>query len=144
LSGESGSLSDGTINPSECFPARRTHPRDTAKQVREPHSREPMFHLIYGYAAGSFTGRPMTNPAGYPLRYQIVVQGEFRVILTGLIGQIEDQSSRMGNTHLVVTFRDESEFWGLMDQFQDLGLHLVSLHELGSQDAPSSLSAEAW
>jgi hypothetical protein len=86
----------------------------------------------------------MTSRAGYPLRYQIVVQGEFQVILTGLIGQIEDQSSRLGNTHLVVTFRDESEFWGLMDQFQDLGLHLVSLQELDAQGAQSSLSVEAW
>jgi hypothetical protein len=44
----------------------------------------------------------------------------------------------------VVTFRDESEFWGLMDQFQDLGLHLVSLQELDAQGAQSSLSVEAW
>lgn len=78
----------------------------------------------------------MAEHTGYPLRYQIVIQGEFRVILTGLIGHIEDQSSRSGNTHLVVTFRDESEFWGLMDQFQDLGLHLVSLHELHTLEAP--------
>jgi hypothetical protein len=33
---------------------------------------------------------------------------------------------------MVVSVRDESELYGMLDRFQDLALHIVSLNELGA------------
>jgi hypothetical protein len=70
----------------------------------------------------------MSSPPAY--RYQIVVRGECEALLASLIDGIEARSSRDGGTSVVVAVRDEAEFWGLLDRFQDLGLHLVSLNEV--------------
>jgi hypothetical protein len=71
----------------------------------------------------------MTGRGGQPLRYRIVVGGECGALLASLSDNVHVESA-YGDTSVVVSFRDDAEFWGLMDRLQDLALHLVSLHEL--------------
>lgn len=82
----------------------------------------------------------MIVPSERPRRYRITVQGECVALLATAIDGIEVESYQAGGTSVVVSVRDESEFWGLMDRLQDLALHLVSLSELREEVAhPASL-----
>jgi hypothetical protein len=52
-------------------------------------------------------------------------------LLVGLAAEHQVESGR-GWTCIMASVRDESEFYGLLDRFQDFGLHIVSLNELGA------------
>ena len=40
-----------------------------------------------------------------------------------------------GCTSLTFSARDDSELYGLLDRIQDLGLHLITLYEIGGAEA---------
>jgi hypothetical protein len=79
-----------------------------------------------------------------PRVYRITVQGECGALLATVIDRIEIESCREGATRAAVSVRDDSEFWGVMDRFQDLALHLISVYELcGDADLAGSEEAGA-
>jgi hypothetical protein len=59
------------------------------------------------------------------------MRGECRSLLAGLVGDAVIDCGR-GRTCVTVWVRDDSEFYGLLDRFQDVALHLVSLSEIGN------------
>lgn len=63
-------------------------------------------------------------------RYRILLRGDCRRLLAGILDTALIESSR-GWTSVTASVRDEAEFYGLMDRFQDLALHIVSVNELG-------------
>ncbi len=63
-------------------------------------------------------------------RYRIILRGECKRLLTGISGELSVECGR-GWTCVMASVRDESELYGLLERFQDLALHLVSLNELG-------------
>jgi hypothetical protein len=71
----------------------------------------------------------MRVPDDTPRRYRIVFRGEcgdlFAYVFSDLVVE-----SRCGYTSVVAAVRDASEFYGLLDRFQDLALQPVSLHEI--------------
>jgi hypothetical protein len=73
----------------------------------------------------------VTVTAGRIHRYRIILRGECRHLLAGLPAEHQVESGR-GWTCIMASVRDESEFYGLLDRFQDFGLHIVSLNELGA------------
>jgi hypothetical protein len=72
----------------------------------------------------------MTTQTG-PCRYRIILRGECQHLLTGLLEHVLIESCR-GWTSVVASVRDESEFYGLLERFQEFALHIVSLNELGA------------
>jgi hypothetical protein len=72
----------------------------------------------------------MTRSSGFALAYRIVMRGESPALLASLGDHVRVESSGNGQTTVVAYLTDESAFWGLMDRFADLALHLVSLQEL--------------
>jgi hypothetical protein len=74
-------------------------------------------------------------------RYRIVLRGECGKLLAGIVDELAVESRR-GWTCVLVSVRDDSELYGLIDRFQDLALHIASLNELGA-DFPGSRSASA-
>ena len=66
--------------------------------------------------------------------YRIILRGECGQLLADVIDPVAIESC-LGWTCVVVSVRDESEFYGILDRFQDLTLHIVSLSEV---------SADAW
>jgi hypothetical protein len=73
----------------------------------------------------------MTTDADANRRYRIILRGECRHLLAGVIDEncIE---SRRGWTCVMASVRDESELYGLLERFQEFALHIVSLNELGA------------
>jgi hypothetical protein len=71
----------------------------------------------------------MTTPIAAH-RYRIVVRDECGELLAGLVDGLAIESGK-GWTSVVASVRDESEFYGLLDRFAELALHIVSLNELG-------------
>ena len=74
----------------------------------------------------------MTVPDHQARRYRIVAWGESLVMLGGVADGLQTQSGR-GWTSVVASVRDETELWGLLDRFQNLAIHIVSISELGAQ-----------
>jgi alkylhydroperoxidase/carboxymuconolactone decarboxylase family protein YurZ len=74
---------------------------------------------------------PMNMPSDTPRRYRFVFRGECGDMFAGLIGGVTLESGH-GYTCVVAAVRDGSEFYGLLDRFQDLALHPVSISELGA------------
>ena len=72
------------------------------------------------------------SDTGY--RYRISLRGECGPLVAGLFGDVAIESGR-GRTCIIASVQDESELYGLLDRFQDLALHLVSLNELGVDEA---------
>jgi hypothetical protein len=72
----------------------------------------------------------MITPSRSGLHYRIVLQGECERLLAGMPYELVTESGR-GWTSVVAFMRDESELYGLLDRFQDLALHIVSLNQLG-------------
>jgi hypothetical protein len=64
-------------------------------------------------------------------QYRITLRGECGQLLAGIVDTVTIESCR-GWTCMVVSVRDESELYGMLDRFQDLALHIVSLNELGA------------
>ena len=48
-----------------------------------------------------------------------------------------------GCTSLIFSARDDSYLYGLLDRIQDLGLHLISLYEIGGTEAVPHLPLRA-
>jgi hypothetical protein len=63
-------------------------------------------------------------------RYQIIVRGECGDMLAAAIDGLTVQA-RPGSTCIFASVRDESEFYGLLDRFEDFALHITSVTELG-------------
>jgi hypothetical protein len=82
----------------------------------------------------------MRVPDDTPRRYRIVFRGEcgdaFADVFSDLVVE-----SRYGYTSVVAAVRDASEFYGLLDRFQDLALQPVSLTEIDG--GPDDLTGSA-
>ena len=65
------------------------------------------------------------------MRYQIIVRGECGMLLAGIVEDLTAESSH-GRTRVVISVRDESELYGLLDRLQDLAVHIISLNELSA------------
>jgi hypothetical protein len=72
----------------------------------------------------------MIRSASDPRRYRIVVRGECGRLLASLLENAEVVWSQNGRTYVVVSVRDDPEFWGLLEQLRDLAMHVVSLQDL--------------
>jgi hypothetical protein len=71
----------------------------------------------------------MGTSSGGAGRYQIIVRGECGDMLAAAIEGLAVEA-RPGSTCVVASVRDDSEFYGLLDRFQDFALHITSLTEL--------------
>jgi alkylhydroperoxidase/carboxymuconolactone decarboxylase family protein YurZ len=71
----------------------------------------------------------MKVPSDAARRYKIVFRGECGAVFADLFSDLAIES-RYGYTSVVAAVRDASEFYGLLDRFQDLALQPVSLHEI--------------
>ena len=67
-------------------------------------------------------------------RYQLIVRGECGHLTERLSGDAAIGTGD-GCTSLIVSARDDSELYGLLDRIQDLGLHLISLNEADGTEA---------
>jgi hypothetical protein len=72
----------------------------------------------------------MTRPANGSRQYRIRLRGECGRLLLGLIDNPHVEPSHDGDTSVVVSVRDDPEFWGLMEQLRDVALHIVSVQDL--------------
>jgi hypothetical protein len=72
----------------------------------------------------------MSTPAGRR-RYRIIIRGECCQLLAGAGEDLLIETFR-GWTCVTASVRDESEFYGLLDRFEEFALHIVSLSELGA------------
>jgi len=75
-------------------------------------------------------------------RYQLMVRGECGPLTESLFGDAAIETGH-GCTSLIVSARDDSELYGLLDRIQDLGLHLITLDEVGGTDAVPLLPLRA-
>lgn len=73
----------------------------------------------------------MTASIGSRSRYRIILRGECKHLLAGLLDELLVESGH-GWTCVIASVRDESEFYGLLERFQEFALHIVSLNELGA------------
>ena len=73
----------------------------------------------------------MTASIGSTSRYRIILRGECKHLLAGLLDELQVESGH-GWTCVIASVRDESEFYGLLERFQEFALHIVSLNELGA------------
>jgi hypothetical protein len=67
-----------------------------------------------------------------------MVRGECGPLTEWLFGDAGD-----GGTSLIVSARDDSDLYGVLDRIQDLGLHLVTLDEAGGTEAVPHLPLRA-
>jgi hypothetical protein len=72
----------------------------------------------------------MRVPDDTTRRYRIVFRGECGDVFADVFSDLLIES-RDGYTSVVAAVRDASEFYGLLDRFQDLALQPVSLNEIG-------------
>jgi hypothetical protein len=75
-------------------------------------------------------------------RYQLIVRGECGPLTEWLFGDAAIGTGD-GCTSLIVSARDDSELCGLLGRIQDLGLHLITLHEAGGTEAVPRLPLRA-
>jgi len=74
-------------------------------------------------------------------RYRIIAAGTVAMMLLDVIEGMEVESCGADWTCFVASVRDEAEFYGLLDRFQDLALHIVSVEELsGGAMPPGSIT----
>ena len=71
----------------------------------------------------------MRVPDDTPRRYRIVFRGECGDLFADVFSDLAVES-RYGYTSVVAAVRDASEFYGLLDRFQDLAMQPVSLNEI--------------
>ena len=64
-------------------------------------------------------------------RYQLIVRGECGPLTERLAGDAAIGTGG-GCPSLIVSARDDSELYGLLDRIQDVALHLISLNQIGS------------
>ena len=72
----------------------------------------------------------MSGSANHRQRYRIILRGECKQLLSGILDGFSIESGR-GWTCIMASVRDESELYGLIDRLQEFALHIVSLNELG-------------
>ena len=75
-------------------------------------------------------------------RYQLILRGERGPLKEWLFGDTAIETGN-GCTSLIFSARDDSELYGLLDRIQDLGLHLISLYEIGGTEAVPHLPLRA-
>ena len=75
-------------------------------------------------------------------RYQLIVRGDCGPLTEWLAGDAAIGTGD-GCTSLIVSVRDDSDLYGLLDRIQDLGLHLISLREVGGTQAVPDLRLRA-
>ena len=68
-------------------------------------------------------------------RYQLMVRGECGPLTEWLFGDAGD-----GGTSLIVSARDDSDLYGVLDRIQDLGLHLRRRYS----SRPTSNTSDPW
>jgi len=75
-------------------------------------------------------------------RYQLIARGECGPLTEWMSG---DAAIEPGNdfTNLTVSARDDSELYGLLGRIQDLGLHLITLNEIGGTETVPHLPLRA-
>jgi hypothetical protein len=83
----------------------------------------------------------MIRPTGDARQYRIIIRGECGRLLASLIDNVRVEPSHNGDTCVVALLRDDPEFWGLLERFRDLALHVVSLQELGRGDGQADAAA---
>ena len=59
------------------------------------------------------------------------LRGECGPLTAGLTGDAAIESGG-GCASIIVSARDDSELYGLLDRIQDVALHLISLNQIGS------------
>ena len=84
----------------------------------------------------------MNVPSDAARCYKIVFRGECGTVFADLFSDLVIES-RHGYTRVVAAVRDASEFYGLLERFQDLALQPVSLSEIGSAAAGLDASSQA-
>jgi hypothetical protein len=83
----------------------------------------------------------MIRPAGDTRLYRIIVRGRCGRLLASLIDNAQIAvSPDSGDTCVDALVRDDPEFWGLMEQLQDLALHVVSIQDLDHGNGQASVS----
>ena len=70
------------------------------------------------------------------------MRGECGLLTEGLSGDAAIESGH-GRTGLIFSARDDSDLYGLLDRIQDLGLHLISLYQIGGTEAVLHLRLRA-
>jgi hypothetical protein len=84
----------------------------------------------------------MIRPAGAARKYRVSVRGECGSLLASLLDNVQVAvSSETGDTSVVAWVRDDPEFWRLIDQLQDLALHVVSVQDLDQGNGQASASS---
>ena len=75
-------------------------------------------------------------------RYQLILRGECGPPTEPLFGDASIEPGH-GCTGLIFSARDDGDLYGLLDRIQDLGLHLISLCEIGGTEAVPHLPLRA-
>ena len=75
-------------------------------------------------------------------RYQLIVRGECGPLTKRLSGDAAIETGD-GCTSLIVSVRDDSDLYGLLDRIQDLRLELISLNDAGGTEAVPHLPLRA-
>ena len=70
------------------------------------------------------------------------MRGECGPLTESLFGDAAIETGN-GCTSLTFSARDDSELYGLLDRIQDLGLHLITLYEIGGAEAVPHLPLRA-
>ena len=117
-------------------------PRRTRPALRGPRTPRGPLNRSSNPFPDRGIGSPMIKPMSAGRRYRIVIRGECGKLLTGLVDNAQVVTSQNGDTCVVAAVRDDPEFWGLMEQFQELALHVISLqdldHDNGQATAPGA------
>jgi hypothetical protein len=79
----------------------------------------------------------MEDQTSDDVRYRIVVRGRLGEYLAGVFDHL-DVDPRPGQTTLTGNFTDQAQLHGLLDQLQDLGIHLISVNPADQAPAPHS------
>lgn len=74
----------------------------------------------------------MITPAGARSRYRIILQGQCKNLLAGILDESLVESCR-GWTCVMTSVRDESELYDLLEKFREFAIRIVSLNELGAE-----------
>jgi len=75
-------------------------------------------------------------------RYRIVIRGECGRLLANLFDNVQVVTAQNGDTRVIALVRDDPEFWGLMQQLQDLAGHVISLQDLDHDNGQATALCE--
>ena len=80
----------------------------------------------------------MIRPATGTRHYRICLRSDCGRLLLSLVDNLQVEPCHNGHTYVVASVRDDPEFWGLMEQFRDLALHIVSVQDLDYEPAQAA------